>query len=97
MILNQILLTVLKRNVWRFFWRICIWILGLKGLILLYIHVGKKVVVNNLLEIRSCKIVGVYYKILLKLQYNFSSKSYFMGYRKKRLGDFQMNTFLSPV
>ena len=31
------------------------WILGLKGLILPYIHVGKKVVVNNLLEIRSCK------------------------------------------
>ena len=52
------------------------WILGLKGLILLYIHVGKKVVVNNLLEIRSCKIVGVYYKILLKLQYNFSSNTF---------------------
>ena len=31
------------------------WILWLKGLILLYIHVGKKVVVNNLLEIKSCK------------------------------------------
>ena len=36
----------------------------------------------------------MYFTILLKLQYNFSSKSYFMGYRKKRLGDFQMNTFL---
>ena len=52
------------------------WILGLKGLILLYIHSGKKVFVNNLIEIRSCKIVGVYYKILLKLQYNFSSNTF---------------------
>ena len=31
------------------------WILGHKGLILLYIHAEKKVVVNNLLGVRSCK------------------------------------------
>ena len=29
MILNQILSTILKRNVWRSVWRICLWILGL--------------------------------------------------------------------
>ena len=34
-ILNQILSTILKRNRWRSVWRICMWILGLKGLILL--------------------------------------------------------------
>ena len=32
LILNQILSTILKRNVWRSVWRICMWILGLKGL-----------------------------------------------------------------
>ena len=32
LILHQILWTILKRNVWRSVWRICIWILGLKGL-----------------------------------------------------------------
>ena len=32
MILNQILSTILKTNVWRSVWRICMWILGLKGL-----------------------------------------------------------------
>ena len=31
MILNQILSTILKANVWRSVWRICVWILGLKG------------------------------------------------------------------
>ena len=31
-ILNQILSTILKRNGWRSLWRICMWILGLKGL-----------------------------------------------------------------
>ena len=30
--LNQILSTILKRNVWRLVRRISIWILGLKGL-----------------------------------------------------------------
>ena len=29
MILNQILATILKRNIWRLVWRICLWILGL--------------------------------------------------------------------
>ena len=33
MILNQILLTILKRNVWRSAWRIRMWVLGLKGII----------------------------------------------------------------
>ena len=33
MILNQILSTILKTNVWRSVGRICIWISGLKGLI----------------------------------------------------------------
>ena len=33
MILNLILSTILKRNVCRSVWRICIWISGLKGLI----------------------------------------------------------------
>ena len=32
MTLNQILSTILKTNVWRSVWRICMWILGLKGL-----------------------------------------------------------------
>ena len=32
LILNQILSTILKRNLWRSVWRICMWILGLKGL-----------------------------------------------------------------
>ena len=32
LIFYQILSTILKRNVWRSVWRICIWILGLKGL-----------------------------------------------------------------
>ena len=32
LILNQILSTILKRNVLRSVWRICMWILGLKGL-----------------------------------------------------------------
>ena len=32
LILNQILSTILKRNVWRSVWRICMWILGPKGL-----------------------------------------------------------------
>ena len=32
LISDQILSTILKRNVWRSVWRICIWILGLKGL-----------------------------------------------------------------
>ena len=32
LILNQILSTILKRNRWRSVWRICMWILGLKGL-----------------------------------------------------------------
>ena len=32
MILNQIFSAILKTNVWRSVWRICIWILGLKGL-----------------------------------------------------------------
>ena len=32
MILNQILSTILKANVWKSVWRICMWILGLKGL-----------------------------------------------------------------
>ena len=32
LILNQILSTILKRNVWRSVWRICMWILGLNGL-----------------------------------------------------------------
>ena len=32
MILNQILSTILKRNMWRLVWRICMWILLLKGL-----------------------------------------------------------------
>ena len=32
LILNQILSTILKGNVWRSVWRICMWILGLKGL-----------------------------------------------------------------
>ena len=31
LILNQILSTILKRNVWKSVWRICMWILGLKG------------------------------------------------------------------
>ena len=31
-ILNQIHSTILKRNVWRSVWRICMWMLGLKGL-----------------------------------------------------------------
>ena len=31
-ILNQILSTILRRNVWRSVWRICLWILGLKGI-----------------------------------------------------------------
>ena len=33
LIFNQILSTILKRNVWRSDWRIWMWILGLKGLI----------------------------------------------------------------
>ena len=33
LILNQILLTILKRNVWRSAWRIRMWVLGLKGII----------------------------------------------------------------
>ena len=33
MILNEILSTILKRNVWRSVWRICSWTVGLKGLI----------------------------------------------------------------
>ena len=33
LILNQIHSTILKRNVWRSVWRICMWILGLNGLI----------------------------------------------------------------
>ena len=32
--LKQILSAILKRNVWRSVWRICMWILGLKGLTL---------------------------------------------------------------
>ena len=32
LILNQILSTIHKRNVWRSVWRICMWILGIKGL-----------------------------------------------------------------
>ena len=32
LILNQILSTILKRNWWRSVWRICMWILGLKGI-----------------------------------------------------------------
>ena len=32
MILNQILSTVLRRNVWGSVTRICMWILGLKGI-----------------------------------------------------------------
>ena len=32
LILNQILSAILKRNRWRSVWRICMWILGLKGL-----------------------------------------------------------------
>ena len=35
LISNQILSTILKRNVWRSVWRICMWILGLKGLMTL--------------------------------------------------------------
>ena len=34
LIINQILSTILKRNVWRSVWRICMLILGLKGLII---------------------------------------------------------------
>ena len=33
LILNHILSTILKTKVWRSVWRICMWILGLKGLI----------------------------------------------------------------
>ena len=33
LILNYILSTFVKRNVWRLVWRICMWILGLKGFI----------------------------------------------------------------
>ena len=33
LILNQILSTILKRNIWKLVWRICMWILGLEGLI----------------------------------------------------------------
>ena len=32
LILNQIFSTIPERNVWRSVWRICMWILGLKGL-----------------------------------------------------------------
>ena len=32
LILNQILSTILNRYVWKSVWRICMWILGLKGL-----------------------------------------------------------------
>ena len=34
LILHQILSTILKRNVWRSVWKTCMWILGLKGLII---------------------------------------------------------------
>jgi len=37
MILSQILSAVLKRNVWRSVLRICVWMLGLKGLIVGYV------------------------------------------------------------
>ena len=38
LILHQILSTILKRNVWRSGWKTCMWILGLKGLIVNHLY-----------------------------------------------------------
>ena len=46
LILNQILSTILKRNVLRSVWRICMWILGLKGL----------TISMNLLILQDCTV-----------------------------------------